>query len=146
MCAFGVGENFSDDSLTEEDVSEILNTIDPDFLNENSGLVAYVRRFVNQYDSVLSKKTEKLNHISYKFEVQNEEPVKESPYPLPQSLKRELKILIYEFLRIDIILKSQISYRYAAFIARNRNKSLRIVANLKKSIISFLKMESFRLI
>jgi len=48
MYEFGVGEDYLHDSFTEDDISEILNTVDPDLLNEYPGLFYHVRRFLNK--------------------------------------------------------------------------------------------------
>ena len=108
------------DPSSEEDVTE-------GEINE------FVTNFKKEFRDVITDRVGCLKNFTYKIQLRDPTPVKFNPYPLPRHKELELKKVIDQLIKDDVLEEIDSSdYASPCFIVKNRSGKPRLVANFSE--------------
>ena len=91
-----------------------------------------MKNLVFQYRDVFTDKPGTTNLAEHKIEMVTDDPVRVKPYPIPYSLREELKQDIEQMLDMGVIRKSDSSYSSPIVIVRKKDGSNRICIDFRR--------------
>ena len=91
-----------------------------------------MKNLVFQYRDVFTDKPGTTNLAEHKIEMVTDDPVRVKPYPIPYSLREELKQDIEQMLDMGVIRKSDSPYSSPIVIVRKKDGSNRICIDFRR--------------